>query len=203
MHVVTEPSGKLVVSSTSGFFDWLLLLGSTLCTVPTFRGLWRGTFDLDESTPLVGSVFFLLCYVISFERSRFEFDPSDGHICWCRKGFFSTKTGRLPFSQVTSVVLQTCLGADRTCPASRIALMTEQGELPLSRAYAGGTEETYGTIAGTIRSVLRLGAPTPDLIVDSVRAEVAQGRTVNAIRLLRLHKSMSLTEAKAFIARLE
>ena len=81
--------------------------------------------------------------------------------------------------------------------------MTEQGELPLSRVYAGGTGETYGTIAGTIRSLLRLGAPTSDLIVDSVQAEVAQGRTVNAIRLLRLHKSMSLTEARAFIARLE
>ena len=119
MHVITEPSGKLVVSSTSRLFDWLLLFGSALCMVPTVRGIWHGTFDLHESTPLVGSAFFLLCYAISFERSRFEFDPGGGHIHWCREGFFSTKTGTLPFSQVTSVVLQTCLGSDATCPASR------------------------------------------------------------------------------------
>lgn len=203
MHVITEPNGKLVVSSTSRFFDWLLLLGAALCTVPTFRGLWRGAFDLHESTPLVGSAFFLVCYAICFERSRFEFDPAEGHVRWCRKGFFTTKTGGLPFNQVTSVVLQTCLGSDATCPASRLALITEQGELPLSRAYAGGTGAVHDTIARTIRSVLRLDATTSDLVVDSVRAAVAEGQTMNAIRLLRLHKRMSLAEAKAFIARLE
>ncbi len=203
MDVITEPGGKLVVSSTSSLFDWLLLIGSALCTVPTVRGLWRGTFDLHESTPLVGSAFFLLCYAFCFERSRFEFDPAKSHIRWYRKGFFSTKTGGLPFNQVTAVVLQTCLGSDATCPASRLALVTEQGELPLSRAYAGGTGEAYDRIAGTIRAVLRLGATASDLVVDSVRAAVAQGQRVNAIRLLRLHKKMSLAEARAFIARLE
>ena len=39
--------------------------------------------------------------------------------------------------------------------------------------------------------------------MGSVQAAVAQSWTVHAIRLLRLHKELSLTEAKAFIARLE
>ena len=130
MNVHTEPDGKLIVTSTSSFFDWLLLLGAALCTVPTLRGFWRGTFDLHESTPLVGSAFFLLCFAICFERTRFEFDPAEGSIHWFRKGIFSTKTGRLSFSQVTSVVLQTSLGSDVTCPSSRLALVTRGANCP-------------------------------------------------------------------------
>lgn len=203
MYVLTEPSGKLVVTSTSRFSDWLLLLGSALSTVPTLRGLWRGTFDLHESTPLVGTAFFLLCFAICYERTRFEFDPAAGHIRWSRQGVFSTKAGRLPFSQVTSVVLQTSLGSDATCPSSRLTLMTDQGELPLSRTYAGGTGEEYEAIAGKIRSVLQLSPTTADIVLDSVRAAVEQGRTIDAIRLLRLHKRMTLAEANAFIDRLK
>lgn len=75
--------------------------------------------------------------------------------------------------------------------------------MPFSRIYAGGTGEAYDTIAEAIRSLLRLSGPTSDLVVGSVQAAVAQSWTVHAIRLLRLHKELSLTEAKAFIARLD
>jgi hypothetical protein len=203
MYVLTEPDGRLIVTSTSRFFDWLLILGSALCTVPTLRGLWRGTFDLHESTPLVGSAFFLLCFAICFERTRFEFDPARGLVHWVRKGIFSSKTGLLPFNQVTSVVLQTSLGSDATCPSSRLALITTQGELPLSRTYAGGTGEEYELIAGKIRLVLKMSPITSDIVLDSVRAAAAQGRTIDAIRLLRLYKNMTLAEAQSFIDRLK
>ena len=203
MDVHREPDGKLIVTSTSRFFDWLLLLGAALCTVPTLRGFWRGTFDLHESTPLAGSAFFLLCFVICFERTRFEFDPAVGLIHWFRSGIFSTRTGMLPFGQVTSVVLQTSLGSDATCPSSRLALMTDQGELPLSKAYAGGTGEEYETIAARIRSLLNMSPTTSDIVFDSVSAAVQQGRKMDAIRLLRLHKGMTLAETKAFIDRLQ
>ena len=151
----------------------------------------------------MGSAFFLLCFAICFERTRFEFDPAEGSIHWFRKGIFSTKTGRLSFSQVTSVVLQTSLGSDVTCPSSRLALVTEGGELPLCRAYDGGTGEAYETIAAGIRSLLNLSSISSDIVLDSVRAAVEQGRKIDAIRLLRIHKRMTLAEAKAFIDTLQ
>ena len=151
----------------------------------------------------MGSAFFLLCFAICFERTRFEFDPAEGSIHWFRKGIFSTKTGRLSFSQVTSVVLQTSLGSDVTCPSSRLALVTEGGELPLCRAYDGGTGEAYETIAVGIRSLLNLSSISSDIVLDSVRAAVEQGRKIDAIRLLRIHKRMTLAEAKALIDTLQ
>ncbi|MGH7233809.1 MAG: hypothetical protein ACREJU_20975 [Nitrospiraceae bacterium] len=107
MRVVTESSGKLIVTSTSQFFDWLLLGAALLCTVPTLRGALHGSFDLNESTPLIGSAFFLFGFLFCFERSRFAFDPALGCIRWSRRGIASTQGGMPAFSQVKSVVLQT------------------------------------------------------------------------------------------------
>ena len=199
MYLHSEPDGKLIVSSTSSLFDWLLLVGAALCTVPTVRGALQGTFNLHDSTPLAGSAFFLLCFMICYERTRFEFDPTLGLVRWFSKRIFSTKTGSLPFGRVKSVILQTSLGSDATCPSARLALVTDQGELPLCKAYAGGTGEEYETIAARIRTLLQLGPASSDVVLDTIRAAVEQGRKIEAIRLLRLHKGMTLTEAKAFI----
>lgn len=202
MDVHSEPDGKLIVTSTSSFFDWLLLLGAALCTVPTLRGAWQGTFNLQESTPLVGSAFFLLCFLICYERTRFEFDPTVGLVRWFYKRIFSTRTGSLPFSRVKAVALQTSLGSDATCPSTRLALISDHGELPLCKAYAGGTGEEYQTIAARIRALLNLSPASSDVVLDTVRTAVEQGRNLEAIRLLRLYKGMNLVEAKAFIERL-
>ncbi len=75
-------------------------------------------------------------------------------------------------------------------------------ELPLCKAYAGGTGEEYETIAARIRALLNLSPASSDVVLDTVRAAVEQGRNIEAIRLLRLHKGMRTADAKAFIDRL-
>lgn len=72
----TRPDGTLIVTATSGFFDWLLLGAAVLCTVPTMREALQGSFVLGHATPLIGTAFFLFGFLISFERGRFEFDPT-------------------------------------------------------------------------------------------------------------------------------
>ena len=44
---------------------------------------------------------------------------------------------------------------------------------------------------------------TSDIVLGNVRAAAAQGHTIDAIRLLRLQKNMTLAEATSFIDRLK
>lgn len=199
----TEPGGTLIVTSTSRFFDWLLLLGTGLCTVPTIRGALHGSFNLNESTPLIGSAFFLLGLLMIFERSRFEFDPALSCVRWSRTRTFSTKGDAIPFTQVKSVILQTSLGSDAASPSCRVALITDQGELPLTMAYMAGFSKECEAIASKIRTLLSLSPSSSDIVMDSIRAALEQGRTLDAIRLVRLHKELSLTEATRFVEQLK
>jgi len=202
MDLHTEPDGKLVATSTSRFFDWLLLLGTVLCAVPTARGAWHGYFNLNESTPLIGSAFFLLGFLMTFERSRFEFDPALSCIRWSHTRTFSTKGGAIPFTRVKSVILQTSLGGDAVAPSYRVALITDQGELPLTIAYMAGFSKECEAVAATIRTLLSLSPSSADIVMDSIRASLDQGRMLDAIRLVRLHKGLSLTEATRFVEQL-
>ncbi len=198
----TEPDGVLTVTSTSRFFDWLLLFGATLCTVPTVRRALHGSFDLNESASLIGTAFFLLGFLVTYERTRFEFDPGLGLVRWFRIRIFATQHGSLPFTRVKSVIIQTALGSDAVSPSCRVTLVTDQGELPLTIAYSGGMQVEYEAIAARIRTVLRLNSSSSDMVMDSIHAALIQGRKIEAIRLVRLHKGFSLTEATRFVEQL-
>ncbi|MEP6957375.1 MAG: hypothetical protein ABI980_01470 [Nitrospirota bacterium] len=198
----TEPDGVLIVTSTSRFFDWLLLFGATLCTVPTVRGALHGSFDLNESAPLIGTAFFLLGFLVTYERTRFEFDPGLGLVRWSHIRIFATQHGVLPFIRVKSVILQTALGSDAVSPSCRVTLVTDQGELPLTNAYSGGMQVECEAIAARIRTLLRLSSSSSDIVMDSIHAALSQGRKIEAIKLVRLHKGFNLTEATRFVEQL-
>lgn len=195
----TEPNGMLIVTSTSRFFDWLLLFGAALCTVPTIREALHGSFNLNESAPLIGAAFFLLGFLVTYERTRFEFEPGLGLVRWSRIRTFATQHGSLPFTRVKSVILQTSLGSDAVSPSCRVTLVTDQGELPLTIAYSGGMQVEYEAIAAKIRTLLSLNPSSSDIVMDSIHAALDQGRKIEAIRLVRLHKGLSLTEATRFV----
>lgn len=202
MHHHTGPDGTLIVTATSGFFDWLLLGSAALCTVPTMREALQGSFAFDHATPLAGTAFFLFGFLVSFERARFEFDPRLRVIRWVRRRAWSRREGTLPFSLVQSVILQTSLGGSATCPSVRIAVISDRGELPLTTAYAGGMQDEYEALVAKIRELLKLSPSSADIFMDSVRSAIAQGRTIDAIRLVRLKQGLSLTDATRFVAQL-
>ena len=181
MNLYTEPGGKLIVTSTSRVLDWLLLLGAALCTLPTLSGAVRGSFNLTDSSPLIGSAFFLLGFVVSYERTRFEFDPSLGLVRWSRRRWWSSQGSALPFPRVQSVILQTSIAGTATCPSYRIAVISDQGDLPLTIDYASGMQDEYEAIAARIRTLLKLSPSPSDILMDSVCAAVAQGRKLDAI----------------------
>jgi hypothetical protein len=203
MDLHTEPDGRLIVTSTSRVLDWLLLLGTALCTVPTIRGALHGSFTLHESTPLIGSAFFFIGFLVAYERTWFEFNLALSCVRWSRTRWWSNQEGFLLFTRVKSVVLQTSLGETATCPSYRIALISDQGELPLTTAYAGGMHREYEAIVARIRTLLSLSPSSSDILMDSVRVMLEQGRKIDAIRLVSHHKGLSLTEAKRFVEQLQ
>lgn len=203
MQAQTQPSGKLLITSGSGWLDWVLPLGAALCAIPSLRGAIQGTFRLDEATSLIGSVFFLIAFAAAFERTRFEIDPSLGAVRWSRRKMWGTQGGTLPFSRVKSVVLQTSLGSTETAPAYRLAFVLDRGELPLTSAYAAGALGEYESIAARIRALLQLSPSGSDLWLDSVRAALTHDRKIEAIKLVRLHRGLPLTEAKQVVDQLE
>lgn len=197
------PSGTLIVTSTSRLSDWLLLGSAALCTLPTLRGAFHGSFNLHDSTPLIGSALFLFGFLVSFERARFEFDPRWGVIRWSRQRSLTTGGGILPFARVQSVVLQSSLGSKESNPSYRVALISDQGELPLTISYSGGDRAPYEATADHIRTLMGLTPSSsdhsPDQLPENVLAAMDQGRKLEAIRLVRLHKGLSLSEAKRFV----
>lgn len=69
MRLDTQPNGKLVVTSTSRFFDWLLFR-ALLYAIPTIPGALHTSFSMEESAPLIGTAMFLLGFVAAYERRR-------------------------------------------------------------------------------------------------------------------------------------
>jgi ribosomal protein L7/L12 len=82
-------------------------------------------------------------------------------------------------------------------------LISNQGELTLTNSYSGGDRAPYEATADRIRTLMGLTPSSsdrsPDRLPENVLAAMDQGRKLEAIRLVRLHKGLSLSEAKRFV----
>ena len=108
----------------------------------------------------------------------------------------------MPFDEVKDVVLQSEPGKSGR-PTYRLAMLTANGPMPLSSGY-GATSDRCLALQSQIRQLLRPGqtvaatAPAESIAANldsSIRTLVAQGRKIDAIKLLT-SMGMNLTEAK-------
>lgn len=195
----TEPDGTLVVTADSRLMVGMLVGAAWLCAVPVLRAWLNGGVNAHDATPLIGSAMFLFAALASYERNRFAFDPHRKEVRWSRRCLWSRDEGRAPFSCVRSLIIHNAIGSTKTAPSVRLALVTDEKEIPLSRAYAGGVRREYEALAAMIRRVMQMSAEPADLLLDSVRVALAQGRKLDAIKLVRLTKGVSLEEATRFV----
>lgn len=198
----TEPDGTLVVTADSRLIVGMLVSAALLCTIPMLRAWLNGGVNAHDATPLIGSAMFLFGALTSYERNRFAFDPHRKEVRWSRRCLWSRDEGRAPFFRVRSLIIHSAIGSTKTAPSVRLALVTDEKEIPLSRAYAGGMRRECEVLAATIRRLMQLGAEPADLLLDSVRVALAQGRRLDAIKLVRLTKGVSLEEATRFVEHL-
>ena len=136
--------------------------------------------------------------MVFFSRERNIFDPEAGQFRWSKWNLLRETRGAIPFADITSVTLETSSSSE-TVPSCRITVHTTTDAVPLSRFYSSSAAIQEPT-AELIRSVI--GLETKDLTEDSVRAMVAAGRKIDAIRLLRIRNRLGLKEAKVEVERL-
>ena len=140
-----------------------------------------------------------LIYLALYEKARFVFDSKTRRLTWRRRRSLSSRHGTVPFDAIDQVVLRSCIGNSRYAPKERVVLLTREGEFPLSIAYEH--DEMNQILADRIRC--RLQMPPEGLVTDSVQSLVEQGRTTDAIRLLREKRGLSLAEAKILVTQIK
>jgi|SRR5579862_1545139 len=200
MTVQRNTEGVLVVQNST---VWL----SVVCGV-IIAGLIYAAFSSGDNRLFRPALFLGLFFVVFLSKYKFVFDPAQRMVRWHIMRFGWRRTGSLPFDAVKDVVLQSEPGKGR--PTYRLALLTAEGAMPLSSGF-GGTSDRCLATQSQILQLLRPGqapaasAPATSIAASmdsSVRTMVAEGRKIDAIKLLT-SMGMSLTEAKQRVDEIE
>ncbi|MGD1080089.1 MAG: hypothetical protein ABR881_17325 [Candidatus Sulfotelmatobacter sp.] len=140
--------------------------------------------------------------VLSLSKYTVVFDATQRMVRWKIMRFGRRRAGSMPFDSVKDVVLQSEPGKSGR-PTYRLAMLTAEGPMPLSSGY-GDTSDRCLALQSQILQLLRPGqtaaatAPATSIAAhldSSVRTLVAQGRKIDAIKLLT-STGMNLTDAK-------
>lgn len=158
--------------------------------------------DTEKAIGCIGAAaVFAIFYLAAYERSVFVFNLRNRSIKWSRRRVLSQRQGILTFAQVKSVVALMPIGDDGT-PSRRVVLLTDKGELPISLAYKPDINNESLAIAARLNDIVR-GHPAADPVIDGVQALIDADKTLDAIRMLRTERNLSLTEAHEMVEKLK
>jgi ribosomal protein L7/L12 len=111
---------------------------------------------------------------------------------------FRTSAGSLPFDDVRGIGIESFEGEGQTY---RLTILTAAKPVPLSSGYSCG-EAKYTSLRKTIATFLNLEPGSQEGAIEvapSVLELIRAGRKIEAIRLLRSMKEMSLLDAKRIV----
>lgn len=144
----------------------------------------------------VGALLFFTGGALFTQRNRFEFDLVARRLTWSRRGLFTRACGTVPFDRLRHAAVQTLSSGGGGSGTHRVVLvLTDGGELPLTRAY-DADREAAERARTAINEVLGALATGPD---DDIRSLARAGRTIDAIALARTHYGYDLARAKEFV----
>jgi hypothetical protein len=180
--------------------DFPYLIGAIAFPAPLFllyeaiaTGV-RGGPTRDVIGGVFGALMFFFGGAIFTKRSFFEFDLVNRQLRWKRGGLFSRHHGLVPFDLIRRATVQS-LGAGDT-PTYRVAMLTKEGEIPLTDAYSSGIEAP-DRIRTAINNILN--AAPPNEMENDIQEMALAGREIDAIRLARERYGYDLTQAKEFV----
>jgi hypothetical protein len=140
-------------------------------------------------TVLVGSLF--------VKRAVFEFDLVRRELAWRRRGIFGERNGAVPLDRIRRAVVQSMNSSDGT--TYRVALLTDDGDLPLTDAYSSG-QSNKKRISDTINRALNIDQSDPQAAIEDEILDLARsGKKIEAIRLTRERYGYDLAKAKDFV----
>jgi hypothetical protein len=189
-----DADGSLLFTYDSSLFTkWLI--GATLVLLCTAAyDYFIGTRGDERLIGLLaGAATCAITALVMLEQVNFRVDPQSRLIEWQQRWGFRQRAGVTPFADVRHVSVEQPIG-DTGVPSRRVCLHLADGSLlPITVGYQSDGDEQISKAAEKLRAVLGQHQPTPD---ESVRILIAQGRTVEAIKILVEREGLSLAEAK-------
>jgi hypothetical protein len=205
MKIVRHTETELVLEDSS------LWLAAVMCAAAVF--LAYGAFSTGKKLTLISAVLFVLFAFFSLHKTTIVFDSLRRIVNWQRLHFFKRSSGSIAYDDIKEIVMETSTRNTEGRVTYRLAIATGQGSWPMSESY-GGNSERYASLGKEIREFLKL-TPLPNAVVAqpsatdagqldaSIRALLAQGQKIDAIKLLRSAKFIGLKEAKQRVDEIE
>lgn len=202
MTIVERADGTIVVTYDSvGVTRLMLIVAAALLAVAGYD-VFVGTRGTDRLIGLLGaSSTCLLIALVVLERVWFQFAADTRILSWRRRWALRARSGSIPFESITSVIVERPIGDDGT-PSRRITLKTESGEvIPITVGYRPDADGIVLQIADRIRVLLGHDADATHML--NVKALIAAGRRIDAIRILREEEGLSVVDAKRRVEELD
>jgi hypothetical protein len=196
MHVTRKTNQELVILDSSIWISVFLLCVSLFVA-------YRVMLQHNPRSLLLDGLF--LIFILLFWRKEvIVFDAAAQKVTWTRRRLFKVATGSIPFSDITSIGMETSTATNNVL-VYRLTILTAQGSVPMADNY-GGDQQKYEKLRIEILDFLKLDSnenrnnspsTSSDDIDDeaSIRSLLQQGRRIDAIQLVRATQNLSLTEA--------
>jgi hypothetical protein len=156
----------------------------------------------DPAALAIPALFLVGFGLVFFGATDVVFDRTE-QVCRLRRiSALGIVRARYRFAEIADVrvEIEPSLGHSTTTMC-RLALVTAAGTTPLTRSYEPSLKR-YNAMRDAI--VLALAADLPlSAEIDPVQELVNQGRTIDAVALLRTREKLGLTEAHERVARLK
>ena len=195
MRVTRQTATELVLQDSWLWIAWVFAIVS----LPV---LYSGTFLESRTGNFIMGGFLLLCALVIVRKSRFVFDARERVVRWRQILMFRTSAGSLPFDDVRGIGIESFEGEGQTY---RLTILTAAKPVPLSSGYSCGKAK-YTNLRTTIATFLNLEPGSQEGAIEmapSVLELIRAGRKIEAIRLLRSMKEMSLLDAKRIVDEVE
>lgn len=205
MHIQRQTPMELVLQDGSMWMAFIFVPSAIFVTI--------SSIEKHQPRGFFAAALCLLFAAVFTRHTSFSFDKMQRVARWSRRTFFKVETGSLPFDSIRDIVIDAQAG-DRNTATYRLSLVTADGPLPMANMFQGGSIGHYQGLRQQILEFLGIApagsgvpAPEPGILSDgipsdiepSLRAMLAQGRTIDAIALLRTRENIGLADAKSRI----
>lgn len=195
MHIVRQSPTELVVKDSS---LWMTILFAGIA-VALVAGV-----GFSEPVKLLVPALFLLFGTITARATTFTFDAMRRTVQWSGFKPFKAESGTILFDEIEDITVEAAAGGNNRA-AYKLSLATKQGPVPMAYGYSS-SRDGYAGLRQQILAFFKPGLQTsrpashsdgiPSDLESSIRSLLMQGRTIDAITLLRTREPMGLNEAK-------
>ncbi len=202
MHIQRQTPMELVLQDGSRWLAFVFIPSAVLVA--------STSIEKHKPLGLLGSAFFLLFAAAFFRHSTFTLDKMQRIARWRRFTVLKNETGSIPFDSIRDIVIDAQAG-DHNAMTYRLSLVTADGPIPMANMFEGGSIERYQKLRQQILEFVGLSSALPAAdpgllsagipadLEPSLRALLAQGRTIDAIKLLQAREDFGLAETKSRI----